>query len=174
MQYCLGPGDGTASIFDAPFDLDADGDGVLDAVGLDLDGDGLRDDALADLDGDGHADHAVLDVGSPAPHWFTDDGAGTWALAADPVIRGEPLRWFGLDGAEHTGTVVDFDGDGVAADALYDDNGDGIADRVMCAGADPAGGYRAAFVDTDGDGGWDVRLVDADGDGSADSAAELD
>jgi hypothetical protein len=129
MQYCLGPGDGTASIFDAPFDLDADGDGVLDAVGLDLDGDGLRDDALADLDGDGHADHAVLDVGSPAPHWFTDDGAGTWALAAD---------------------------------------------RVMCAGADPAGGYRAAFVDTDGDGGWDVRLVDADGDGSADSAAELD
>ena len=75
-------------------DIDVDGDGLLDAVGLDVDGDGSVDDALADLDGDGVADHAVLD----GLNYFTDDGSGTWAVSVD---RGGGVRWFGLDGVEH-------------------------------------------------------------------------
>ncbi len=63
MEYCLSAGDGAATMWDRGPDLDLDGDGRLDAVGLDFDGDGLADDALADLDGDGIAEHAVLDVG---------------------------------------------------------------------------------------------------------------
>ncbi|MCV7192174.1 pullulanase [Mycolicibacterium brumae] len=171
MEYCLGPGDGTASVFDSPMDLDIDGDGVFDAVGLDFDGDGASDDALADLDGDGTADHVVLDAGSPDQRWFTDDGTGVWALAADPVGRGSPLRWLALDGAEHTGSPADFDGDGLADDEFFDDNGDGLADRVLSRA--PAGGYDGGYVDVDGDGRWDVRLVDADGDGRADGASPL-
>ena len=62
MDYCLGDGDGSATMWTAPPDTDLDGDGQLDAVGLDFDGDGRLDDALADLDGDGTADHLVLDL----------------------------------------------------------------------------------------------------------------
>ena len=62
MDYCLGAGDGSASMWTAELDTDLDGDGRLDAVGLDFDGDGRLDDAMADLDGDGLADHAVLDL----------------------------------------------------------------------------------------------------------------
>ena len=39
---------------------------------------------LLDLDGDGLADHAGYDMDGPAPRWCTDDGSGTWALAAEP------------------------------------------------------------------------------------------
>jgi hypothetical protein len=170
MEYCLGDGDGTATIWDRGPDLDLDGDGRLDAIGLDLDGDGLADDALADFDGDGIADHAVLDVGQ-AERYFTDDGSGTWSVAASPP-RAEPaqLRWLGLDGVEHTGgPLVDFDGDGRADDRLLDTNGDGLADRVISTGADGVTGY----VDIDGDGRWDVKLIDTDGDGIADAASAL-
>ena len=104
MEYCLSAGDGAATIWDRTPDLDLNGDGHLDAVSLDFDGDGLADDALADLDGDGIADHAVLDVHGAAESYFTDDGSGTWTVAAEPG-RGDrtALRWFGLDGVEHTG-----------------------------------------------------------------------
>ncbi len=150
-------------------DLDLDGDGRLDAIGLDFDGDGMRDDALADLDGDGSADHAVLDLdndGTPESY-FTDDGSGTWAVAVD---RDGQLRWFGLDGVEHTGgPLVDFDGHGRADDRLLDTDGNGVADRVLCAGENGVTGY----VDTDGDGKWNVRLTDSDGDGLADGASAL-
>ena len=107
MEYCLSAGDGAATMWDRGPDLDLNGDGRLDAVGLDFDGDGLADDALADLDGDGIADHAVLDVDGTAERYFTDDGSGTWSVATDPPARparpASGLRWFGLDGAEHTG-----------------------------------------------------------------------
>ncbi|KAA8966514.1 pullulanase [Mycobacterium sp.] len=169
MDYCLATGEGAATIWTAQPDLDLDGDGRFDAVGMDFDGDGRRDDALADLDGDGIADHAVLDLdhdGTPETS-FTDDGSGTWAVPAD---RGGRLRWWGLDGAEHTGgPLVDFDGDGAADDRLFDTNGDGLADRVIGRGD---GGVRG-YVDTDGDGRWDVELVDRDGDGTADAASSL-
>lgn len=102
MEYCIAGDDGSAGIWNRPFDVDLDGDGRLDAIGLDLDGDGLRDDALADFDGDDVADHAVFDVdndGTPESY-FIDDGSGTWAVAVD---RGGQLRWYGLDGVEHTG-----------------------------------------------------------------------
>ncbi len=169
MDYCLSGDDGAAAMWHGQPDLDLDGDGRLDAVGLDFDGDGMHDDALADLDGDGFADHAVLDLdndGTPEIY-FTDDGSGTWAVAAD---RGGPLRWLGLDGVEHTGgPLVDFDGHGRADDRLLDTDGDEVADRVLC--ADEAG--VTGYVDTDGDGKWNVRLTDSDGDGLADGASSL-
>jgi hypothetical protein len=169
VDYCLAGDDGGAAIWNGRPDLDLDGDGRLDAIGLDFDGDGTRDDALADFDGDGVADHAVLDLdddGTPESY-FTDDGSGTWAVAVDR--RGQ-LRWFGLDGVEHTGgPLVDFDGRGHMDDRLVDTDGDGLADRVLCAGENGATGY----VDTDGDGRWNVRLTDTNGDGLADGANNL-
>jgi hypothetical protein len=173
VDYCLAGDDGSAAIWTGQPDLDLDGDGRLDAVGLDFDGDGLRDDALADFDADGVADHAVLDLdndGTPESY-FTDDGSGTWAVAVD---RGGQLRWFGLDGVEHTGgPLVDFDGSGDsrgrADDRILDTDGDGVADHVLC----PAEHGTSAYVDTDGDGRWDVRLTDSDGDGLADGAGTL-
>ncbi|CQD07551.1 hypothetical protein BN000_01519 [Mycobacterium europaeum] len=165
----MGADDGTADIFHHDLDLDLDGDGRFDAFGLDLDGDGLHDDALADLDGDGIADHAVVDLdndGTPEAY-FTDDGSGTWGVATE---QGRQLRWFGLDGVEHTGgPLVDFDGHGGDNDRLFDIDGDGVADRVICTDEDGITGY----VDTDGDGKWNVRLSDSDGDGLADGATAL-
>lgn len=166
----MGADDGTAAMWSGPPDVDSDGDGMLDGVGLDFDGDGARDDALADLDGDGLADHAVLDLGG-SPRWFTDDGTGTWALPATAPGSGGPLRWLTLDGVEHTGgPLVDLDDDGSADDRLLDVNGDGLADRAF-SGA--PGGLVEGYVDIDGDGHWDVRLADTDGDGAADAAAAL-
>jgi hypothetical protein len=166
MDYCLSDGDGSATIWSAPPDVDVDGDGALDAVGLDFDGDGLVDDAMADLDDDGVADHLVRDHAGDAAH-FTDDGTGTWTVGVD--VRVDPvrgLRWFGLDGAEQFGgPTVDFDGDGGADERLLDSDGDGLADRVL--------GTGRAWVDTDGDGRWDLRLTDDDGDGRADAAGEV-
>jgi hypothetical protein len=162
MEYCLGDADGSATMWTAEPDIDLDGDGSLDAVGLDFDGDGLLDDAMADLDADGLADQMVRDHASEAA-FFTDDGTGTWAVAVD---RAGQLRWFGLDGVEHTaGLVVDVDADGQNDDRLTDTDGDGLADRALSG--------DAAYVDTDGDGRWDVKLADSDGDGKADAATEL-
>ena len=165
MEYCLGDADGSASLWTADPNTDVDGDGSLDAVGLDFDGDGLLDDAMADVDGDGLADHAVLDLDNDghSEAFFTDDGTGTWAVAVD---RAGQLRWFGLDGVEHTaGLVVDVDADGQNDDRLTDTDGDGLADRALSG--------DVAYVDTDGDGRWDVKLADSDGDGKADAATEL-
>lgn len=161
--------DGTAAIWNRTPDFDLNGDGTPDAIKLDLDGDGIGDDVLADLDGDGIVDHGVLDVddnGSPESY-FVDDGSGTWRVAVD---RGGQLRWFGLDGVEHTGgPLVDFDGHGEPDDRLLDTDGDGLADQVLCTGPQGVTGY----VDTDGDGRWNIRLTDVDGDGTADAAGSL-
>jgi hypothetical protein len=169
MDYCLAGDDGTAAMWNGRPDLDLDGDGRFDAVSLDFDGDGMRDDALADFDGDGMADHAVLDLdndGAPESY-FTDDGSGTWSVSVD---RGGQLRWYSLDGVEHTGgPLVDFDGHGRLDDRLFDTDGNGVADRVLCAGENGATGY----VDTDGDGRWNVRLTDSNDDGLADGASGL-
>jgi hypothetical protein len=164
MDYCLGDADGSATMWSATPDVDVDGDGSVDAVGLDFDGDGLLDDAMADMDGDGLADHAVLDHAGDAT-FFTDDGTGTWAVAVD---RAGQLRWFGLDGVEHpagSGPLVDVDNDGQNDDRLADTDGNGLADRALSG--------DVAYVDTDGDGRWDIKLADADGDGKADAATEL-
>lgn len=160
MEYCLGDPDGSATMWTAAPDMDVDGDGTLDAVGLDFDGDGLLDDAMADLDADGVVDHLVRDGGAA---YFTDDGTGTWAVSVD---RTGQLRWFGLDGVEHLGgPMVDVDADGAVDDRLFDVDGDGLADRATSA--------EHAYVDTDGDGSWDIKLSDGDGDGRADAADEL-
>jgi hypothetical protein len=165
MEYCLGDADGSATMWTADPNTDVDGDGALDAVGLDFDGDGVLDDAMADMDGDGLADYAVLDLdndGRPEA-FFTDDGSGTWAVSVD---RAGQLRWFGLDGLEHTGgPVVDLDGDRQSDDRLTDTDGNGLADRALSG--------DAAYVDSDGDGHWDIKLADSDGDGKADAATEL-
>jgi hypothetical protein len=174
MEYCLGDADGSAKMWTADPNIDVDGDGVLDAVGLDFDGDGLLDDAMADTDGDGLADQMVRDHASE-PAIFTDDGTGTWAVSVD---RAGQVRWFGLDGVEHTGgqersdpamggasEMVDVDGDGQIDDRLIDTDGDGLADRALSS--------DMAYVDTDADGRWDVKLADADADGKADAATEL-
>lgn len=174
MDYCLGAGDGSASVWSGALDIDVDGDGALDGIGLDFDGDGVADDALADLDGDGLADHVALDVAAgDAARWFTDDGTGTWAVPADRggLDRGTALRWFSLDGVENTGgAAADFDSDGVA-DLLIDVDGDGLVDRVLC--GDGSGEYGHGYVDTDADGRFDVKLVDTDGDGTADAASAV-
>lgn len=170
MDYCLDAGDGTASIWTGNQNADLDGDGLLDGVRLDIDGDGVLDDVLADLDGDGEADNAALDLdddGVPEAR-YTDDGSGGWAVGGGAANR--PLRWFGLDGAEHTGTDTgaDIDGDGVA-DRLLDLDRDGLADRALRIDGQATIGY----IDTDGDGRWDVTLTDTDGDGAADGAGGL-
>jgi hypothetical protein len=165
MDYCLGDGDGAATMWSAELNVDTDDDGVFDGIGLDFDGDGRLDDALADLDGDGTADHLVLDVGG-AETRMTDDGSGTWAIGVDGLGRGGQVRWLGLDGVETTGgPLVDFDGDGQLDDRLLDVDRDGLADRVFVDGD--------AYVDTDADGRWDVKLSDSDGDGAADAATQL-
>jgi hypothetical protein len=163
MDYCLGAGDGTASIWSDVPDIDLDGDGVLDGVRMNLDGDGLFDDALADFDGDDSADRAALDLDDDgtAEALATDDGTGAWALANSPAVR-----WFGLDGAQHSGAPADVDGDG-RNDRLFDVDHDGLADRAVS--ADGTTGY----VDTNGDGRWDLALTDDDGDGKADGASTL-
>jgi hypothetical protein len=166
MEYCLGDGDGSATIWTAAPDIDLNGDGAFDAVGLDFDRDGLVDDAMADTDADGVADQLVRDH-SAGPEaeaaYFADDGTGTWAVSVD---RAGLLRWFGLDGVEHTGGLaVDVDADGQADDRLVDSDGDGLADRAV--------NGEHAYVDTDGDGRWDIKLSDSDADGKADGADEL-
>jgi hypothetical protein len=151
--------------------VDLDGDGELDGVRLDLDGDGVYDDVLADLDADGLADHAAFDLDDdgPAGSLFTDDGSGAWAVT--PTGASGPLRWFGLDGVEHTTSgTADFDADG-RADRLLDVNRDGLADRVLRAG--PDGRFDTGYVDTDGDGRWDIKLADTDGDGASDDASSM-
>lgn len=150
MDYCLDAGDGTASIWTGPAELD-------------LDGDGLFDDTMTDLDGDGFADHAALDLdddGVPEAH-VTDDGSGKWLTGG----MSGPLRWLGLDGVEHTDPVADVDGDG-QPDQLLDVDRNGLADRALV-------GHGLGYVDIDGDGRWDVALQDADGDGRADAAGPV-
>ncbi len=172
MDYCLDAGGGTASMWTAQPDIDLSGDGVLDGVRLDFDGDGAFDDALADLDGDGVADHAAVDLDDDGvlEARYSDDGSGTWALAGG--APGGPLRWFGLDGVQHTGpdAVHDVDGDGTA-ERLLDLNRDGLADRALV--VDANGRVQIGYVDVSGDGRWDVELADTDGDGSADQATQL-
>lgn len=85
MDYCLGEPDGTATIFTGVPDVDVDGDGTLDGLGLDVDGDGRIDDVMADFDGDGIAERAVLDTDNDgqAESYFSDDGSGTWARSEE-------------------------------------------------------------------------------------------
>ena len=176
MDYCLDVGDGTASLWAGAPDIDLDGDGSLDAVRIDLDGDGIFDDVLSDADDDGLAGHAALDLdddGRPGTA-VTDDGSGNWALTGGATAR--PLRWFGLDGAEHSAAPADVDGDG-QPDRLFDADRDGRADRALLGGVGEGGvgegGVGEGYVDTDFDGRWDLVLTDADGDGAADGSGRL-
>ena len=89
-------------------------------------------------------------------------------MPAERPPRPRPaLRWFGLDGVEHTGRPLTEFGAEAAEVRLLDSDGNGLADRAIIAGDDGVTGY----VDTDGDGRWDVKLTDTDGDGAADAAS---
>ncbi len=89
---------GRATIVTGAPDVDVDGDGSVDGIGLDFDGDGRIDDVMADLDGDGIAERAVLDSDDDgqAESYFSDDGSGTWAVRVRPVRPGALVR-FGRD-----------------------------------------------------------------------------
>ena len=156
MEYCLGDGDGSATIWTAAPDTDVDGDGALDAVGLDFDGDGLLDDAMADLDGDGVADHLVRDRRRRGRllHRRRDGHLGgqrrtglgpACGGSASTASSSPAARW-----SMSTPTVR-------PTTELLDADGDGLADRALSG--------EQAYVDTDGDGRWDIRLTDSDGDG---------
>ncbi|ATA29814.1 hypothetical protein MLM_4012 [Mycobacterium lepraemurium] len=143
MDYCRAGDGAAAAIWHGQPDLDLDGDGRFESIGLDFDNDGTPE------------------------AYFTDDGSGTWAVAVD---RNGQLRWFGLGGGEHTGgPMVDFDGRGRPDARLVDTDGNGLADRVLRTDETGVTGY----VDTDGDGKWNGRLTDTDGDGLADGASAL-
>nr|BAA03283.1 AT9S [Mycobacterium tuberculosis] len=101
VEYCIAGDDGSAGIWNRPFDVNLDGDGRLDAIGLDLDGDGLRDDALADFDGDDVADHAVFDVDNDGtPESYFIDTIGTWR---SPSTAADNCAGMASDGLEQTG-----------------------------------------------------------------------
>ena len=80
-----------------PLDTDVDGDGALDAVGLDVDGDGRRRRRAGRSRRRRH--RRSRGARRRPDRYFTDDGSGTWAVSVD---RGGQLRWFGLDGVEHS------------------------------------------------------------------------
>ena len=48
---------------------------------------------------------------------YADDGSGTWAMTG--AAPGGPVRWFGVDGVEHTGPA-DIDADGLVFTKLAD------------------------------------------------------
>ena len=172
MEYCLGAGDGAAAMWDRGPDLDLDGDGRLDAVGLDLDGDGRPTTRWPTWTATGSPSTPSSMSAATGERYFTDDGTGTWAVAGErPPRPPTGLRWFGLDGVEHTGKPLAEFGPDVGTDDVrfLDSDGDGLADRAITSGAGGVTGY----VDTDGDGRWDVKLTDTDGDGAADAASAL-
>jgi hypothetical protein len=162
MDYCLSDGAGGADIYRRPHPGHRRRR-ILDAIGLDLDADGHADDALADLDGpDGLADHAVHGLDGPAPVYFTDDGAGTWAVAVDRAgscagsVRTAPspsaARWW-------ISTVTVFRASGCSMSTPTGwPTGCSAPDRHT------RPGRRRQ---------WDVRLTDVDGDGTADTATDL-
>ena len=135
MEYCLGDGDGSATMWDRGPDLDLDGDGRLDAVGLDFDGDGRSTTRwpTSTATASPITPCWISTTTAPRRRYFTDDGSGTWAVAVSRRGRASATAaGCGLDGVEHTGgPLVDFDGDGQADDRLLDSDGNGLADRAI-------------------------------------------
>ncbi|MEM9071143.1 MAG: FG-GAP-like repeat-containing protein [Myxococcota bacterium] len=148
-------------------DLDADGDGLTDALeagGTDANGDGVPDGALTDGNGDGLADE--LDLGDALPIPDTD-GDGT------PDYQDIDSDGDGIDDAIE---AHDADGDGEAdvVPVNMDADEDGIDDAFDpdCAAAGDCGGTLGTIAtepnrDTDLLPDW--RDVDADGDGIPDA-----
>lgn len=78
MEYCIAGDDGSAGIWNRPFDVDLDGVEHTGGPLVDFDGFGGLDDRLLDTDGDGLADR-VLCAGEQRVTGYVDtDGDGRW------------------------------------------------------------------------------------------------
>ena len=71
---------------------------------------------------------------------------------------GEPTQWQGepdltLGAGDADALWLDFDGDGLADDALWDSTGDGLADRVV---TDVGGTAQEVYADEAGRGVWNA------------------
>jgi hypothetical protein len=168
-----GDGDGDAVEVgpDHNHPLDADADGIVDAIesgAIDSDGDGSPDSADADSDNDGIADAIETDSGVARD----TDGDGTpdhLDLDSDGDGLSDELE------AGPGPAPLDTDNDGVADYRDLDSDNDGVADRIegsIDTNSDGAANYRD--VDSDGDGILDsveamVSGVDSDGDGIDDA-----
>jgi|GEM_PF-319730 len=191
IEYVFGIGDGSTTTWTSAAAVVLGG-GAADAIPLDFDGDGRVDDVLWDRNGDGRADLSGLDLDDDGAvdKWFSDNGSGVWGQSepdprgstpaaapipqvAAPVPTDTRLTWTSLDGAPQSATaqadpggshaLVDFVGDGEAADLLYDRDDDGRGEVMVL-----RSGGRVYF-DTDGDQGFDQLFVDHDRDGTADA-----
>lgn len=137
-------------------DLDADNDGIADAIeggGVDEDADG-RVDSFVDRDGDGLHDPLL---GSPLALPDTDsDGLRDFLDLDDDGDGITDTREAGGD---------DADGDGII-DGFVDTDGDGLHDALV--------GSPLPRPDTDGDGTPDYLDLDADDDGLPDATEGTD
>jgi hypothetical protein len=141
--------------------LDADQDGIEDAVEgeQDADGDGTPNRADTDSDGDGVTDD--LERVSPKCMAPADSDRDNTPDYLDLDSDGDGIP----DAPDPLGTDTDADGIPDSRDA--DDDGDRIAD------VDEVGANPPMLRDTDGDGMPDLRDIDSDNDGVRDSPSGL-
>lgn len=162
-------------MMDWELNLDLNGDGILDSVGMDNNMDGQVDTILSDMDGDGYLERVAMDTNydgvldSFAAEWDSN-GDGT----VDTLVYENDYNQDGL--MDDRKVYLDENGDGLFDQVTtgYDANEDGILDRFE------------TIVDTDGDGQIDCTVTeelvnsengvpdtwvvstDADGDGTVD------
>jgi hypothetical protein len=147
-------GDGTLDTGEEAFDLDPDGDGILNLLDTDDDGDGMGDDVDLDDDGDGVLDTLDADAdddGIPDAADLDDDNDGV------------------LDTAESNDvTPDDLIGTWVGTTTLELESGDVELSETFVFGA--AGEIAGDFVGTDADSGCTIHYAltgtwsdDADG-----------
>jgi len=158
---------------DDALDGDTDNDGIRDSLDLDSDNDGIADinesgfDGVADTDRDGVIDNVV-----DADENGLDDRI---AVSLDPLnTDAADLPDFqDLDSDNDSlsdliesglATALDANQDGVL-DTLLDADLDGILDLVDADITGAASGTPPPISDTDGDGEPDYRDLDSDGDG---------
>jgi hypothetical protein len=139
-------------------DLDADDDGLPDAVegAADTDGDGVPDFQDPDSDNDGIPD-ADEDTGLPPLSGTDSDGDGLDDAIDVDATGGTDVDGNGIDDSFETS---DLDGDGVPDYLDTDTDDDGIPDLVEGSG------------DSDGDGMPDFTDTDSDNDGIPDAVED--
>ncbi|MGI9607063.1 MAG: hypothetical protein ACR2P0_13080 [Acidimicrobiales bacterium] len=157
--------DGVIDAMGDPSTGDADGNGLADAadaIPLDTDADGVPDFQELDSDDDGIADS--VEVG-PDVHDPVDSDSDSVPDHRDTDSDGDGIP--DVVETDGSGGVLDTDSDSTPDHLDSDSDADGIIDALE-AGPDPLNP-----VDTDSDGDADVVDVDSDGDG-IDDAVEVD
>lgn len=178
MADLIDPDNGGLSLPGADFDLDgipdyldldADNDGIVDAIeagGMDLDGDGLLD-GFVDADDDGFND--LVDTDDDTVPGGAD--GGTSLTIADTDGEGEEdYRDIDADGDGIPDNVEGQESEAYIAPANVDVDGDGIDDAYD----NDAGGLSIQPTDTDGDGIPDFQDLDSDNDGELDQIEGFD